>query len=61
MKKFWYLNLLAKGPQKFTKMAFSIMMCGNFRQKNPTPYQKLGPFVLKNFKNFTFLTREQVK
>ena len=61
MKKFCNLNLVAKGPKKFTEMTFSNMICGNFRQKIPTQYLRLGPFAHKNFKLITFVTREKVK
>ena len=58
MKKFCNLNLVAKGPQKFTKMTFCNMICENFRQKIPTQYVRFGPFAHKNFKTLTFLNRD---
>ena len=61
MKKFYTFNLVAKGPQKFTKITFCNMISENFRQKIPTQYLRLDPFALKNFKILSFLAREKVK
>ena len=52
MKKFFNLNLVAKGPQNFRKLIFCNTMCANFKHKIPTQYLRLYLLACKNINFF---------